>query len=163
MSDLVVIYRVSDGQAVSIGSTLPTSTLPPELAVKTFVSPTWEQFSQGGFVWDPVTLTPQVLPTPITIVVSENLRVKLDDRLTKSQEVTIPSLEAADAALDVVRAASISNVGEARTQIRELSRIVEDVVDAVRRDAKAGNCVIKLLLGDYYGQPDIYLQSEAGT
>lgn len=166
MSDLYVLYVTATGNPVSIGST-PTALAPAELATKGWTqvvisSPTFEQF-QADYVWDAATRTPQLRPVPVSIVVSANLQTKLANRLTNNTDTVIPNLDATDLALDTIRAAPITNTAEARTQIRALAQVCEDLTRALRRTIVTDNTLIRLLLGDAYGKQDEFLATEAGT
>jgi len=157
-----VIYNASTGNPVSLGTTAP-GTLDPALAVAEITSPTWEQWNTGAYVWDAATRTVQPRPQEITLVVSGTLRTRLSQRLDYATNTALPTIDAADVALDAVRAAAITTTADARTQIRELARILEDLVNVQRRQVKTTNAVIRLLLGDVYGEAQTYLTSDAGT
>jgi hypothetical protein len=63
MSDLVVVYQLATGQAVSVGSVVPGA-VPVGLGVLTFGSPTWEEYRSGAWRWDAGTLAPVEVPPP---------------------------------------------------------------------------------------------------
>jgi hypothetical protein len=163
MSDLVVVFRTDTGAATSVGTTLPTLPLSAGLDYLVFQSPTWEEFNgDPGYVWDPVTRTPQPRPVPVTVVVSQNLRTKIEASIAEVVNTGFPAIDAARSAIDEVIAANPSNVSQVVTQYEKLAVQVRVALRA-GEEALARVCAIsRLLLGDSYGNENA-LQSEAGT
>jgi hypothetical protein len=191
MADLVVLYNTVTGAAVSLGTSVPT-VIPDGLSLAVFTSPTWEEF-QGdpGFVWDPITRTPQPRPVPVQIVVSENLRAKIEASIAEIINVGFPAIDAAKAAIASLtgttipnakttvaplKTVTVSNVAAVQVQLRNIGNYLDALLDvdaalaqrlslvltAVRELASRDVAIARLMLGDFYGDAEA-LASEAGT
>lgn len=142
---MYLVYRTSDGKAVSIG-TYVSDPLPADLTAADLTAAEFQGLRNGSKGWDPITRTVIDAPPDSVPIIIAGLETKLRNAIAGNQ-TALANVATATANVQGVIDDTAANIAQANTMLDTLAQTVKAMLTQQERMMRQITAIERLLIG----------------